>query len=149
MAGVSLVGLSGSMIKDAVKEFSTGSFDGLPPPEPVEEPEVTKVLVGGSCFFPAAGFGHHLTTLFRCILHCVCPDLVRVYCMWPTSFIHVLYFPRLFSDSTARCGMSADASRLRTATFVPVVHSTATQFVVEGMSNLLPLPLVTYAFGHR
>ncbi|TBU32242.1 hypothetical protein BD311DRAFT_785770 [Dichomitus squalens] len=46
MAGVSLVGLSGSMIKDAVKESSTGSFDKLPPPEPVEEPEVTKVLVG-------------------------------------------------------------------------------------------------------
>ncbi|KAI0708995.1 hypothetical protein C8Q76DRAFT_95876 [Earliella scabrosa] len=46
MAGVSLVGLSGSMIKDAVKEPSANGFDDIPTPEPVEEPEVTKVLVG-------------------------------------------------------------------------------------------------------
>ncbi|RPD65942.1 hypothetical protein L226DRAFT_530075 [Lentinus tigrinus ALCF2SS1-7] len=46
MAGVSLVGLSGSMVKDAVKESSVGTFDEIPPPEPIEEPEVTKVLVG-------------------------------------------------------------------------------------------------------
>ncbi|KAI0807203.1 hypothetical protein C8Q74DRAFT_1187396 [Fomes fomentarius] len=46
MAGVSLVGLSGSMVKDAVKEPSVNAFDDLPPPEPTEEPEVTKVLVG-------------------------------------------------------------------------------------------------------
>lgn len=61
MAGVSLVGFSGSLVKDAVKEtvpslasaaFST--FGGLatngtapiPPPEPIEQPEVTKVLIG-------------------------------------------------------------------------------------------------------
>ena len=49
MAGVSLVGLSGSMVKDAVKEPSLNSFDDLPPPEPIEEPEVTKVLVGEYC----------------------------------------------------------------------------------------------------
>ena len=46
MAGVSLVGLSGSMVKDAVKEPSANFIDDLPPPEPIEEPEVTKVLVG-------------------------------------------------------------------------------------------------------
>ena len=48
MAGVSLVGLSGSMVKDAVKESSVNVFDEIPSPEPVEEPEVTKVLVGQS-----------------------------------------------------------------------------------------------------
>ncbi|KAI0361898.1 hypothetical protein OH77DRAFT_1416081 [Trametes cingulata] len=47
MAGVSLVGLSGSMVKDAVKESAVSMFDDVPPPpEPIEEPEVTKVLVG-------------------------------------------------------------------------------------------------------
>ncbi|KAL7283239.1 hypothetical protein ACG7TL_002666 [Trametes sanguinea] len=46
MAGVSLVGLSGSLVKDAVKESAVNMLDELPPAEPVEEPEVTKVLVG-------------------------------------------------------------------------------------------------------
>ncbi|KAI9064238.1 hypothetical protein FKP32DRAFT_1570517 [Trametes sanguinea] len=46
MAGVSLVGLSGSMVKDAVKESAVNMLDDLPPAEPIEEPEVTKVLVG-------------------------------------------------------------------------------------------------------
>ena len=66
MAGVSIVGLSGSMIKDVVKEQLAGllrEFQAplgtlaadLPPPEPIEEPAVTKVLIGayqaGSCMF--------------------------------------------------------------------------------------------------
>ncbi|KAI0374693.1 hypothetical protein BV20DRAFT_986450 [Pilatotrama ljubarskyi] len=46
MAGVSLVGLSGSLVKDAVKESAVNLFDDVPSPEPIEEPEVTKVLVG-------------------------------------------------------------------------------------------------------
>ena len=55
MIGISLVGYSGSLIKDAVKEdagligllrSSTHFLDELPPPEPSKEPEVTKVLVG-------------------------------------------------------------------------------------------------------
>ncbi|CDO70723.1 hypothetical protein BN946_scf184798.g38 [Trametes cinnabarina] len=46
MAGVSLVGLSGSLVKDAVKESALNLLDELPPAEHVEEPEVTKVLVG-------------------------------------------------------------------------------------------------------
>ncbi|KAH9901202.1 hypothetical protein C8Q73DRAFT_234430 [Cubamyces lactineus] len=46
MAGVSLVGLSGSMVKDAVKEPAVNVFDESSPAEPGEEPEVTKVLVG-------------------------------------------------------------------------------------------------------
>ena len=52
MLGVSLVGYSGSLIKDAVKD--AGSLllripeDGLPPPpESSEEAELTKVVVGG------------------------------------------------------------------------------------------------------
>ena len=46
MAGISLVGLSGSMIKDAVKEADFGTLDDAPSTEPAEQPEVTKVLVG-------------------------------------------------------------------------------------------------------
>ncbi|KAI0340587.1 hypothetical protein BDW22DRAFT_1359983 [Trametopsis cervina] len=59
MIGVSLVGVSGSMIKDAVKDASAGllaSFVGLnstvpnspsgPAPEPIDEPEMTKVVIG-------------------------------------------------------------------------------------------------------
>ena len=54
MAGVSLVGLSGSMIKDTLKENALGIFQSLagirtadlPTPEPIEQPEATKVLVG-------------------------------------------------------------------------------------------------------
>lgn len=51
MLGVSLVGYSGSLIKDAVKDASMTLFrmvdDGIPPPPvPIEDPEVTKVVVG-------------------------------------------------------------------------------------------------------
>lgn len=51
MAGVSLVGYSGSLIKDAVKEPAV-LHDDLPPPQPIEEPEITKVLVGPYLLFP-------------------------------------------------------------------------------------------------
>ena len=74
MTGVSLVGFSGSLVKDAVKEtvlpslvstaFTTFAgvplgFDGtngtapVPPPEPIESPEVTKVLIGTSFNYTA------------------------------------------------------------------------------------------------
>lgn len=60
MAGVSLVGFSGSMVKDAVKDASVALFSSVaqaginqtaptapvPPPEPIDSPEVTKVLLG-------------------------------------------------------------------------------------------------------
>ena len=58
MAGVSLVGLSGSMIKNAVKDqrnvtLSLPSFmEDLPVPQPIDEPEVTTVLVGKSILKP-------------------------------------------------------------------------------------------------
>lgn len=54
MAGVSLVGYSGSLIKDAVKELAfvpsalSSHAEGVPP---VEGPEVTKVLVGACSIF--------------------------------------------------------------------------------------------------
>ena len=64
MAGVSLVGFSGSMVKDAVKDASVQLFSALvngtvpnapvPPPEPIEEPEVTKVLLGERLRLPFA-----------------------------------------------------------------------------------------------
>ncbi|KAK7693264.1 hypothetical protein QCA50_002831 [Cerrena zonata] len=53
MAGVSLVGYSGSLIKDTIREESniysiiTRAFSmGADAPEPVEDPQVTKVLIG-------------------------------------------------------------------------------------------------------
>lgn len=51
MAGVALVGLSGSMIKDTLKESPLGNVLGLRPsentaPEPIDVPEATTVLVG-------------------------------------------------------------------------------------------------------
>ncbi|RDB24071.1 Solute carrier family 35 member F6 [Hypsizygus marmoreus] len=51
MAGVALVGFSGSLIKDAIKDSPLPSLLGvrmadLPSPEPAEEPAVTRVLVG-------------------------------------------------------------------------------------------------------
>ncbi len=48
MFGVSLVGLSGSMVKEALKESPLSIFfsDADPTPEPIDTPEVTSVLVG-------------------------------------------------------------------------------------------------------
>lgn len=55
MTGVGLVGFSGSLIKDVVKEsdilsrmFSSliAELPELPPPEGTDQPEATKVLVG-------------------------------------------------------------------------------------------------------
>ncbi|THU99342.1 hypothetical protein K435DRAFT_855761 [Dendrothele bispora CBS 962.96] len=56
MSGVALVGFSGSLIKDSVKEsaivnylapsWSSLSDSDLPPPEPIDKPEATTVLVG-------------------------------------------------------------------------------------------------------
>jgi len=51
MAGVALVGLSGSLIKDTLKESPLGNILGLSPsentaPETIDDPEATTVLVG-------------------------------------------------------------------------------------------------------
>ena len=59
MAGVSLVGYSGSLTKDSVREetnnlltiaraIAMGDDAPLTTPEPIEEPQVTKVLIGAS-----------------------------------------------------------------------------------------------------
>lgn len=84
MSGVGLVGFSGSLIKDAVKEFvgqsmptwiASASSD-LPPPEPIEKPEATTVLVG-MVFLPR--FRHaFLTTHVRHLLHSLCPNFVKL-----------------------------------------------------------------------
>jgi hypothetical protein len=60
MLGVSLVGLSGSLIKDAIREDTDvltalkralvldqpGPGSDIPAPEPIEKPTATKVLIG-------------------------------------------------------------------------------------------------------
>ena len=56
MAGVSIVGLSGSMIKDTVKDnllgllrqlsVLAGPAEDLPVPEPTSPPQSTSVLIG-------------------------------------------------------------------------------------------------------
>ncbi|KAK7466944.1 hypothetical protein VKT23_004008 [Stygiomarasmius scandens] len=52
ITGVALVGFSGSLIKDAVKESSIARYlapswaDSDVPPEPIEQPEATTVLIG-------------------------------------------------------------------------------------------------------
>lgn len=58
MAGVSLVGYSGSLIKDTAPREETNNLltiarafamrDGAPLPEEIEDPQVTKVLIGMS-----------------------------------------------------------------------------------------------------
>jgi hypothetical protein len=58
MTGVGLVGFSGSLVKDVVKEsvvlsrmFSSFISDlpELPPPEGTDQPEATKVVIGEFC----------------------------------------------------------------------------------------------------
>lgn len=65
MSGVALVGFSGSLIKDVVKDSPIsgylpsilgGSGADLPLPGPIEEPEVTTVLVGEFCVRPLTPF---------------------------------------------------------------------------------------------
>lgn len=49
MIGVGLVGLSGSLIRDTLKESPLGNLMGLvrnAAPEPIDEPKATTVLVG-------------------------------------------------------------------------------------------------------
>jgi hypothetical protein len=54
MAGVSLVGYSGSLIKDALPSTLRSFLSDADPstPEPVGDPEVTKVLVGKHAVTP-------------------------------------------------------------------------------------------------
>ena len=74
MAGVSLVGYSGSLIKDTLHEATTtlilgtrALFSGpssaadAPIEEPIEKPEATKVLIGNVVFFHMNPFSGKLT----------------------------------------------------------------------------------------
>lgn len=114
MSGVALVGFSGSLIKDTIKESGISSLvrlvrADLPPSEPIEEPEVTKVLVG-EFFSPAWAKVNVLSISFisvRCILYTVRSNLVSIFAR------HVSV------SSPGDTTTNAD-------------HSTATQFVVEG-----------------
>lgn len=78
VTGVSLVGLSGSLIKDAVREdtdalsiLGRALFDGthgdLPPPEPIDKPGTTKVLLG--VFFIL--FAQILYAIFTLTIACI------------------------------------------------------------------------------
>ena len=131
MAGVSLVGLSGSMIKDSIKEPNGSTLQEFLQSEPVEEPELTKVLVGAFRSFCAAGPGYHLTVFYRRVLHSVRPNFVRINFFRPLS-----YAPW----STAHPRTSADVSLPPTVLITPPVHSTATQFVIEGVSRVFFVP---------
>lgn len=60
MLGVCLVGLSGSMIKDEIKDatetvllIGRSLATGAKPPPPTEQPETTAVLVGGLLLEPS------------------------------------------------------------------------------------------------
>lgn len=82
MGGVALVGFSGSLIKDTVKEAlnsllvkANGNAD-LPPPESTETPEATTVLVGQSLppFYVCMGYSDSF--IDRRVFHLVCSSLV-------------------------------------------------------------------------
>lgn len=87
MSGVALVGYSGSLIKDTIKESvvhnlarALGLHHG-PPQTMTEEPEVTKVLVG-EFFQPTSNSHSGLNVpLFpsRHILRSICASIVSVH----------------------------------------------------------------------
>ena len=117
MSGVALVGYSGSLIKDAVKEAVVHhlaralNLQHDPSKKAIEEPEVTKVLVGmsqiKSPLLIALIYTYRFPRDFLCIVR---PNFVRS--LVPFNAKHMLKFLASFS-------------------------STATQFVVEGMSQLM------------
>jgi hypothetical protein len=123
MAGVGLVGLSGSLIKDTLKESPLGNIltsraSWNPAVEPIDEPEATTVLVGELPYF--AYYDHNKNHPFpiRCLLHPICPDLVST------------------ELRTSRCAN------------VPRCPSTASQFVLEEkiMGRYAVAPLVAVGF---
>lgn len=63
------------MVKDAVKEPALNMFDET---EPVEEPEVTKVLVGMYSLHVRSLLRSHLTATSRRVLHPLRSGLVRL-----------------------------------------------------------------------
>ena len=80
MAGVGLVGFSGSLIKDAIKDAPLPSLSVLNaidrPQTLTEEPEVTKVLVGKFSGRYPPFVSSSDATVSRCLFHPVRSDLV-------------------------------------------------------------------------
>jgi len=94
MSGVALVGYSGSLVKDAVKEAVVHHLAralGLhhdASKKAIEEPEVTKVLVG-ECTSPTSppiliGYHNVNVLLVRYFLRVVCASLVSLYLILDT-----------------------------------------------------------------
>jgi hypothetical protein len=100
-----LVGLSGSLIKDTLKESPLENVLGLTP-EPIDEPEATTVLVGE---LPYSTFCDHMWTYplpFRCLLHPVCPNIVS-----PTELRTSRYTQK--TTNTLRCAALPPNSLLK------------------------------------
>jgi hypothetical protein len=78
MAGVGLVGYSGSLIKDAVKQATLHllSSPGRPNTIQGEEPELTKAVVGT---VPVNSLVIFISIAQRCIFHLVGPNFVCLF----------------------------------------------------------------------
>jgi hypothetical protein len=86
IAGVGLVGFSGSLIKDTLREAPTSLHSDGHAPEPTPEPQATDVLLGAS-ISPASQFFRSLFLLFyRHLLRTLCPNIVSRTWSLPTSF---------------------------------------------------------------
>lgn len=79
MAGVSLVGFSGSLIKDTLHPIASSLANFLDPTtaanEPIDQPEATKVVIGilleRLCLSPIK-----LPCFHRYLFHTICSNLV-------------------------------------------------------------------------
>ena len=125
MAGVGLVGFSGSLIKDAIKNTPLPSLSGphaigQPPQTLTEEPQVSQVLVGE--------FSSRLL-----------PSRSRE------------KFKASFSSYLLRSCVQSHFPPINWSLIRVLSISTATQFVVEGnyVTQLLPLVLLTYYLIQR
>lgn len=128
MAGVGLVGFSGSLIKDAIKNTPLPSLSGphaigQPPQTLTEEPQVSQVLVGE--------FSSRLLPLV--------PSHSRE------------NFKASFSSYLLRSCLQSHFPPINWSLIRVLSISTATQFVVEGnyVTQLLPLVLLTYYLIQR
>lgn len=78
MAGVCLVGYSGSLIKDAVKEAVNLVTSGRTAAEPIDEPDMTRVLVGSSFSYMVLSHGRAHPSLEQAYSL----SFLRRYCEW-------------------------------------------------------------------
>lgn len=83
MAGVSLVGFSGSLIKDTLHQVAPSLVNfldltpaaGPPANEPIDEPEATKVVIG-ICSNVYWIIPSKFTCPYRCLFYTVCSNIV-------------------------------------------------------------------------